>query len=209
MINTENQSAIWKTYPEYLFIEANQFGEVRTKDRIIVEKNGKKRHLKGRVLKQHDNGRGYMKVSVSTNGRVIRLYVHRIAASCFIPNPLNLPEVNHRDNDPTNNSVNNLEWCTRKYNIAYKEKYGTSAAEALGRPVVAVDLKTFKILRFESQHEAARQLGVDQRMVNMVIKGHRKTAGGYWFCNANENAVEKVRAEFGDKVANEVKKLMV
>lgn len=52
--------AVWKTYPEFPFIEANQFGEVRTKDRYVRGRGGSKRLIKGRVLKQRDNGHGYM-----------------------------------------------------------------------------------------------------------------------------------------------------
>ena len=75
--------------------------------------------------------------------------------------------------------------------------------------VVAINSDTFEVFRFESQRQAARQLGIDYSHISAVTKGKRKTTGGYWFCNADENAVEKVRAKFGDKVASEVEKLMV
>lgn len=78
--------------------------------------------------------------------RVSRL-VHRIVATCFLPNPNNWLEVNHKDNDRTNNEVSNLEWCTRQYNIDYREKYGVPAKESakvLREPLFAVNLKTFE-----------------------------------------------------------------
>ena len=65
----------------------------------------------------------------------------------------------------------------------------------------AVDLKTGNILRFETQSEAARQLGVNAGSINMVIKGKRNKAGWYWFTCADENAIEKVKANLGDDIA--------
>ena len=140
MTNEANEEEIWKNYPEFPFIEANQFGEVRTKDRIVKSKDGRNYHIKGRVLKQRDNGYGYMCVKFKINGKNITRYVHRIVATCFIPNPDNLPEVNHKDNDRTNNSVSNLEWCSRQYNNNYKKNFGTTSAELFGRSVFAVEL---------------------------------------------------------------------
>ena len=206
MANKEN--VVWKTYPEYPFIQANQFGEVRTLDRYVTCKNGVKRFVKGHVLKQCKIRGGYLCVSTRVNGRHINLQVHRIIASCFLPNPDNLPEVNHKDCNRTNNNVSNLEWCTRQYNITYKEKYGISAAEVLGRPVFAVNLATLKVLHFESQHEAGRQLEVDQSNITKVLKGRYKTAGNFWFCYVDENAVENTRLKFGDEVAGKVKALL-
>lgn len=208
MTNTKEQT-VWKTYPEYPFIEANQYGEIRTIDRDVTYKNGVKHHYKGHVLKQHLNNNGYMQVGVSVKGKKFSLSVHRIVATCFLPNPDGLPEVNHIDCDRTNNKVSNLEWCTTQENIAYRDKLGhTAKHNAPKKPVFAVNLKTLKTLCFESQHEAARQLGVDFRNINGVLKGRKKQIGGYWFCYADENAEEKIRAKFGEEVADKVKALL-
>lgn len=211
MTNTKNQKVTWQSYPDYPFIQANQFGEIRTVDRTVIDKNGKKRHYKGHILKQSDNGHSYLRVKTHVKGKMITLYVHRVVASCFLPNPDNLPEVNHKNNNPKDNSVSNLEWCTRQYNNAYKEKYGVSAKEAtkvLRKPLFAVNLKTSEVLHFESQRGAARQLGVDQASLWRVLKGHRKQTGGFWFCYADSEAVEKARAKFGNKVASKVERLL-
>lgn len=277
MLNEDQE--IWKPYPDYPFIEASNLGRVRTKDRYVTVKGQGKRLIQGRILKQKLRSDGYLQVHVRVNGKSIFLFVHRIVAACFLPNLNNYPEVNHKDNNPKNNVVSNLEWCDRQYNIAYREKYGMSAAKVFGKPVFAVNLKTGKVLRFESQHEAARQLGVDQSSITKVIKGKKlqvagywftedkneitkekiheikanmhyfcgviainietsdvfwfksqseaarqlgfsqgiigdvlkgrsKKAKGYWFCYADKNAIEKVRAEFGDEIAEKVEKLM-
>ena len=99
MTNTKEE--VWKIYPKIPFIEASNLGRVRTKDRTITDKNGKKRFVKGHVLKQNDVGKGYLQVQLAVNGNNFNLYVHRIVATCHIPNHNNLPEVNHIDCDPT------------------------------------------------------------------------------------------------------------
>lgn len=208
---TNEEKIIWKKYPEFPFIEANQFGEVRTVDRYVTVKGRGKRLIKGRILKQHKNNMGYMYVGVGLNGKNIKLLVHRIVAASHLPNPNNLPEVNHIDCDPTNNRADNLEWCTHQENTAYRDRLGRTAKHnGPKKPVIAVNPDTFEVFWFETRNEAACQLGVDSSTVTKVVKGkrYRKTTGGYWFCNADENAVEKVKVRFGDEVAKKVKDLM-
>lgn len=192
MENTEQE--IWRSYPEFDFIEASNLGRVRTKDRVVTRSNGRKQFIKGRVLKQKLNPNGYMYVTFSVNGKAIHLRVHRIVAICFIPNPNGYLEVNHIDNNRINNNANNLEWCTRQYNQDYKKKFGTSQAQLFGRPLFAVNLKTDKVLRFESQAEAERELGINHENINRVVKGDRIQAGDYWFTeNKSEITEEKIR----------------
>lgn len=198
------EEEVWKVYPDYPFIEASNLGRIRTVDRYVPGKRRSKRLIKGRVLKQRINNRGYMYVQFRVNGKKIFPYVHRIVATCFLPNPNNYPEINHIDCDPTNNRLDNLEWCTHEYNTAYREKYG----KALGRPVIAINPETSEVFWFESQHEATRYLSVCTSSINEVVKGKRHKAGGCWFCDADENAVDKTKVKFGDEVANKVEKLM-
>lgn len=68
---------------------------------------------------QRLNADGYMQITVGKTGNRSQYRVHRMVAEAFIPNPNNLPEVNHKDNDRTNNCVDNLEWCTHAYNVQY------------------------------------------------------------------------------------------
>lgn len=210
MTNTK-QEEVWKTYPEFDFIEVSNLGRVRTKDRYVKVKGRGKRLIKGRALKQQLLPNCYLKVNFRVNGKFINLYVHRMVAITFIPNPDNYPEVNHIDNDPTNNRADNIEWCTHEYNMSYKEKYGKSARDAtkvLRKSVIAVNLNNFKVLWFESRTDTAHQLGFYQWDIGNVIKGKQNKTHGYWFCYVDENTVEKIRAKFGDKVAHEVEKLI-
>lgn len=207
MINTEEQ-AVWKIYPEIPFIEANQFGEIRTKDRYVKTKDRKKQFVKGRILKQLASHNRYMYVQLRLNGKKVHLLVHRVIAACFIPNPDNLPEVNHKDNNPKNNTMSNLEWCTSQYNTNYKKNFGTAPAQLQGRPTIAVKLDTFEVLWFDTQKEATHQLGVYGGNIYKVIKGEINKTGGCWFVYADENAVEKTREKFGNDIAKKVEKLL-
>jgi len=72
-----------------------------------------------KFLKQSTNKRGYKRVGLCKNGKMKNCYVHRLVAITFIPNPNNHKEVNHKDENPANNNVNNLEWCTSEYNNNY------------------------------------------------------------------------------------------
>lgn len=192
MSNEEQE--IWKPYPEYPFIEVSNLGRVRTIDHFVVGKDRKRRLIKGHILKQQLTQKGYLQVEFGVDGKTIHRKVHRLVAFCFIPNPNNYPEVNHIDNDRTNNSASNLEWCTHGFNIAYKKKFGMSAAEVQGKHVSAINLRTMEILHFESQAEAARKTGVSNQMVNAVIHGRKKTAGGFLFAeDGSEITEEKIR----------------
>lgn len=74
---------------------------------------------KERIRKCEVGSNGYLHVLLCKNGKYITHNVHRLVAETFIPNPDNLPEINHKDENKENNCVDNLEWCTRKYNMNY------------------------------------------------------------------------------------------
>lgn len=71
------------------------------------------------LLRQSNDKRGYKVVNVRACNQSVQIKVHRLVALCFLPNPNNLPQVNHKDENPANNNVSNLEWCDQKYNVNY------------------------------------------------------------------------------------------
>lgn len=104
------------------YYEVDQFGRVYALDRVItVNDNGRTydKPLNGRQMKQSIHSKGYKTVSLTKDGKTKTIYVHRIVAEAFIPNPNALPFINHIDEDKTNNFVENLEWCTEQYNSTY------------------------------------------------------------------------------------------
>lgn len=206
-----NNDEIWKTYPEFDFIQGSNLGRVKTLDHWVTYKNGSKRLIKGHILPQQCMKNGYMYVGFGINGKKVTISVHRVIAMCFLDNHNNLPQVNHIDCDPTNNRVENLEWCTPQYNSAYRDKLGHTNCKdnAPKSPVIAINLKTLGVLYFKSQHEAARQLGASDGHINDVIKGKRyKSHHGYWFTNADSHAVDNTREKFGNSVASKVEKII-
>ncbi len=179
------KNEIWKSHPEYPWVEVSTWGSIRTLDRVVSTKKGTYA-VKGKVLRQSPAIGGYLRVGFSVNGKKVTKKVHRLVAQTFIPNPNNWVEVNHKDCNPSNNCVSNLEWCSSEYNIQYREKYG----KALSHPVYAVNLKTLGVLWFKSQVEASRKLGVDPSRISNVLKGKCNQTGGYWFTES-ENEVDK------------------
>lgn len=106
----------------------DQFGRVYGVDRTkTVFDNGREyeKCISGKQMKQSIHTQGYKTVSLTKDGKTKTCYVHRIVAEAFLENPDNLPMVNHKDEDKTNNFVENLEWCTASHNWNYgkgKEK---------------------------------------------------------------------------------------
>ena len=72
---------------------------------------------KERIMKPSDNGHGYLFVVLCKDGKDKNCRINRLVAQAFLPNPDNLPEVNHKDENKYNNCVENLEWCDRSYNV--------------------------------------------------------------------------------------------
>ena len=101
---------IWKPVRNYEGLyEVSNMGRVKS---LNYNRTGKERIMKGL-----DNGHGYLFVQLCKDGKAKNCRINRLVAMAFIPNPDNLPEVNHKDKIRTNNRVDNLEWCTTQYNI--------------------------------------------------------------------------------------------
>lgn len=138
----------------------------------------------GKIMKPFEY-KGYLQISLTKNGIRKTYRVHRLVAMAFIPNPNNLPEVNHKDEDGSNNCVDNLEWCTRKYN----NNYGTRVTRAAKKKSIKVaqytpDFPCELIKVWSSATEASRELRkqgvkVYDSNINRCCNGQRKTAGGF------------------------------
>lgn len=118
------------------YYEVDQFGRINSINRIVrVNDNGRiyDKPLIGKQMKQSLHTKGYKTVSLTKDGDTKTLYVHRIVAEAFIPNPNNFPCVNHIDEDKTNNFVENLEWCSEQYNTTYGKARIKQAKALRGR----------------------------------------------------------------------------
>ena len=131
---------------------------------------GRVKNIKtGRILKPANNGWGYLFVVLCKNGIKTAAKIHRLVAYAFIPNPQNLPQINHRDEDKTNNSVDNLEWCTCEYNNNYSK----------AKPVLQYDLLGNFIKEWPGVRKIEKELGIKYQSISMCCNGKIKTAGGY------------------------------
>lgn len=131
-----------------------------------------------RMLKSRNNNKGYPMVDLWRNGERAQRLVHRLVAEAFIQNPHNYPEVNHKDENPANCRVENLEWCTRVYNMNYGN-CGAKIAKANGKCVEQFQKDGSFVGQFASILEAQRQTGISQGSIGDCLHGRRKTAGGY------------------------------
>lgn len=146
-----------------------------------VSSEGRVRNVKtGKILKPKNNRRGYLFVGLHKNGAVKNRYIHRLVAQAFIPNNDQCKTlINHKDENPRNNSVANLEWCTYKYNANYGTR-NERVAKSKSKPILQLDLKTGLIIAtYPSLTEASLSTGINWGNISMVARGKRKSAGGY------------------------------
>lgn len=121
---------------------------------------------------------GYLKVCLSKNGKHYVKSVHRLVAEAFIPNPNNLPVINHINENKQDNRVENLEWCTVQYNTMYGSAR-IRTAMSQGRSVEQLDDNGDVIDEFYSMNLASRSTGIPQPNIHKACNGKRHTAGGY------------------------------
>lgn len=118
------------------YYEVDQFGRVYSVDRVVsVNDNGRQyeKPLKSKQMKQSLHTKGYKIVSLTKDGKTKSLFVHRVVAEAFISNENDLPMVNHKDEDKTNNFVENLEWCSASYNRTYGNAVEKHAKKLRGK----------------------------------------------------------------------------
>ena len=159
---------------EYELIEGYPDYMVSSDGKVWSLKYGKKE------LKPMPNNRGYLYVYLCTNGRRAKKSIHRLVDEAFITNPDNLPQVNHEDEDKTNNCVDNLEWCTAEYNRNYgtrNERAGKALTNHKDLSVSVVCLETGEV--YPSMCEASRQTCINLGRISECCNGKRKTAGGF------------------------------
>ena len=112
----------WRSIPGYEGLyEVSSYGRVKSLEKSYIKKNGIMDHKPEIILSPKNNGTGYFIVCLYKNKTHKYYLIHRLVALTFIPNPDNLPCVNHLDEDKTNNRVDNLEWCDHKYNMNYND----------------------------------------------------------------------------------------
>ena len=195
---SEVNEEIWKPIKEYeTLYEISNFGNVRSLSKLVNVSNQynakSTRIVEGKNLKLIYNGMYYV-VGLSKNSKVKQFFVHRLVAENFIVNSNNYPCVNHINGNKKDNRVENLEWCTKKYNtmIAWKDglikmpkgkenkmfgRYGVNANKS--KPVYQFDLDMNFIKKWNSQKDIERELGYKQSCISICALGKSKSSYGY------------------------------
>ena len=142
---------------------------------------------KSKLMKLMKNKKGYLTVVFHKNGEYKRYLVHRLVAEHFIPNPDNLPQVNHLDEDKTNNSVDNLEWCDNKENSNHgtrNERISSANTNGkLSKTVLQFTLSGDLIREWVSMAECTRN-GFRQSAVCRCCRGEKPQYKGFKWCYA-------------------------
>lgn len=164
---------VWKyvdgTNKEYM---VSNLGNVKS----IKQYKGRTRE---RLLTPGVNSRGYLCVTISLNCKCSTRTIHRLVANAFIGNPNNLPQINHRDEDKTNNNVSNLEWCDNKYNATYGSARKRASSKTK-KPILQYSLNGEFIGKFGGVKEAELLFGKPyDSSISKCCKGKRKSAHGY------------------------------
>lgn len=155
-------------------------GKVRANAKIVSTENGVTRCMEPHEMSQYVGRNGYLRVNLS-KGKVRTSYpIHRLVAQTFIPNPMKLSIVNHKNENKHDNRVCNLEWCTNTYNL----KYGTTQrrrVKKIGHKVIVTDLNGNNAKAYISIREAAKATGCPLSEVYKVCIGKKESYKSYIF----------------------------
>ena len=182
-ILTTPANEVWRPIAGYEGLyEVSSLGRVRSLDRVITRLSrwGTESTLKvkGVILQPNNHTNGYQTVLLSNKGCCVGFLVHRLVAKAFVPNPDNLPEVNHKDECKKNNRADNLEWCDRVYNVNYGDARIKHSAKT-SRRIEQLTLDGKHVAFYDSQKRAIEQNGYSNGGMDWALKNTNNTAYGY------------------------------
>lgn len=173
---------IWKPVVGYEgFYEVSNIGRVRSLER----KDCLGRTVKERVLKPAFNDFGYLIVGLCAGGKQKTLKVHRLVCEAFHENPYNKPQVNHLNEDKSDNRAVNLEWATAKENLNHGA-HNERMAKTLSKPICQYTRDGELVKIWPSTIEVQRQTGFSKGHISKAANGNRKTAYGFIWKYKNE-----------------------
>lgn len=182
---------IWKNIYYYDFINDEWIDyrglyQVSSEGNVKSLGNGNNANAKERILKPVKNNDGYLQVILYKNKKKKHFLIHRLVAHMFLKNddPYHKIDVNHKDENPSNNSVSNLELCTREYNINFgirNKRVRKSNRKAQGRKVIGYSLTETKVIILQSTKQAEK-FGFDHSHICKCCNGKQKSHKGFkWY----------------------------
>lgn len=179
---------IWKDIPGYEgSYQVSDRGRVKSLKRVFLKRNNIPCLVNEKILSPSYGGNGYPSVNLWRNKTYKTFLIHRLKAICFIPNPNNLTELNHKNGIKTDFSTANLEWCTHKENMMHavregliKHKTGNfGKLHQNSKPVLKYSKDGLLIGEYDSISCASRDSGIAGPDISRVCLGKSKSAGGY------------------------------
>ena len=193
---------VWKRIPGFeKYYEASNLGKIRSIKRIRLQGSGVTT-LTPCILSAKLDRNGYFQVHLSCDGKSVTKKVHRLVALAFLPNPHNLPCINHKDEDKKNNYIcvnadgsidlmkSNLEWCTYKYN----SNYGSGIArkvESTNKAVYSYNIYNGETIEHRSIKEASKLLKLNPSAITAVCKKKKRTTHNYIFRYKGESLTDE------------------
>lgn len=174
---------IWKDIEGFEGLyQVSSLGRVRSLNRVVELDDGRKIPKQGKILKERITHNGYTRVQLGENKD---RYIHRLVASAFIPNPDKLPQINHKDENKRNNCVENLEWCTNKYNINYGTAKERISEKHSTRPIRQFAMDGRLIAEYKGVIDAVHKTGYKESPIRQCCDHKTHTSYGFvWeYCN--------------------------
>jgi hypothetical protein len=166
-----------------ILVKVSENGDVYTPDREVVKRNGVWKVKECKLIQVKDKD-GYMRLRLNGNGKRYGVLVHRLVAMAYIPNPENLPCVNHKDEDKANNHYTNLEWCSVDYNNKYNDRYSKIKRKTKS---VGQYADGNLVAKFDSIKDAAIAVKGHCSNIGNCCNGRLLTAYGYDWKFLNDN----------------------
>lgn len=178
--------------------KVSNFGNVISIEREVPNGPCTTRIVPSTTLSKLDNGKGYITVTLSKGCTPKKYYIHRLVATAFLPNPNSFKEINHKDENKSNNHLSNLEWCTSSYN----KRYGTCIKRLIEtrnknkrgsyeKPVYAYDLNGNFVKEYRSIAEASRKTGISEESLRSAIMGKSKSSGCFQWTRVKSKNVRE------------------
>jgi hypothetical protein len=168
--------------------QISSFGRVKS----LSRKNSYGRKIGEKTIKSHEMRGGYLRIVLHKDGSRKSCLIHRLVAKTFVPNPHNLPIINHKDENTNNNMPSNLEWCSNKYNINYGTR-NKRLSQSLKKKIGQYSKNNKLIKMWESATDVKNELGYDDSSIRKCCnnrKNYNSAHGFKWVYANNEGSTK-------------------